>query len=208
MDARMHLPPSFAAAMLTLAAIAYVMAPGSLPAALPRKARPAVDRFWTTSKALAAALEGFEKAQRDGAALADGLGASPAGAERMTDTLDGFRRARDRVLQAAQMFETAASELVPHTAALDKSIPGLREAIGDAGPMISRLRDELRKVDDGALNVLRQTAGEILLRSLADAGFDEWVASLPIEDEPVFDEADVRPIYWDEAQGGWVGGRA
>jgi hypothetical protein len=208
MDSRLQLPPSFAAAMLALAAIAYVMAPiGPRAPSVPRKSKPALDRFRKTSKALIAALEEFQKAQREGATLDESrLGASPSGAERMTETLDGFRRARDRVLQSAQRIEAAAIELAPHTAALEGSFPGLGEAVSNAGLMISQFRDELlRNVGDAAFNALRETAGEILVRSLADAGFQEWVAALPIEDEPVFDEADVRPIYWDEARG-WVGG--
>jgi hypothetical protein len=208
MDSRLQLPPSFAAFMLALAALAYAMVPVDPRApAVPRKSKRAVDRFRTTAKALVAALEGFQKAQREGAALVDGLGAFPSGAERMTETLDNFRRARDRVLQSAEMLEAAAIELAPHTAALDKSLPGLKEAIASAREMLAQFRDEmLRKAGDVAFNALRETAGEILVRSLADVGFQEWVAALPIDEEPAFEEADVRPVYWDESQGGWVGG--
>lgn len=144
---------------------------------------------------------------REGTASVDRLAASPSSVERLTETVDGFQRARDRVLQAAQMVETALREAAPHSSSLSRSILGWSEAVAKMRDLIPRLRDEMRKVDDGKLKALRQTAGEMLLRSLAATGLEEWAAALPTEEEPLFDEADVRPIYWDEAQGGWVGGQ-
>jgi hypothetical protein len=197
--------PSFALTLTALAALAYVMASAD-SRSLPRATIAVKDRLRTTSNGLLKALEAFEALQREGPAAIDRLGQGPAAAEEMTSVLDDFKRARDRVLQATQMFELAMADATPHAAALGKSMSGWNEAIAKVREMVVQLRAEMAKVSDEGLGALRQTAAEILVRSLAETGVPEWAASLPEEEEPLFDEADVVPVHWDEAQGGLVQG--
>jgi hypothetical protein len=40
-----------------------------------------------------------------------------------------------------------------------------------------------------------------LLRSLAEQGASDWESNLPDDDEPLYNEADAKPIYWDPSAG-------
>jgi hypothetical protein len=196
--------------VLAMATLAFVLSKATV-----RGAGPTVkvsNEVWTKAKRLVEELQAVQAAQAE--CLAVGGPRSPVSAADVTHEAEAMAQAYDRFLsalkrseQAAQMFARALDDASALQAILERQHPGWSNAVAKARPLLDDLRKEIAAFDLENALVLRAQMDEFFSRSLAEQGFDEWASVLLADDdaEGLFNEADAKPIHWDDERG-WVEG--
>jgi hypothetical protein len=113
-----------------------------------------------------------------------------------------------RVATASRMFAKAVKDSATSAPVLDRAYPGFASAIVEAEKQALQLdRDIVSARQQLAAGSIYPQLRDLLARTLAEEGFDDWVAGLPPGAAPLYDPADVEPIHWDPDRG-WVEGAA
>jgi hypothetical protein len=206
-----ELPPSMGATFAILAGLALALSPTGKAVMGAREAARASDEVRTKARRLYSELERLQAEHNDTLSwLRSSAPATPASiagqVEEMGERIQRFFTALRRVEQGADQLERALAGAAPHAHSLERMHRGWREAVAKAHGVLAKFRSDvsdsefLRQVDPN-----NPMFKEMLLRSLAEQGLQEWTANLPAEEGPMFDASDEQPVHWDSAVG-WVEG--